>query len=54
MLLQTPSEDVREDVEGTLDGVHPVLQIGDPFVHDVLPTVDVGQDFIDVVLGLNE
>lgn len=35
-----------------MNSVDPVLQIGDPLVHDVLAAVDVGQDLVDVVLGL--
>ncbi len=48
----SPGEDVREHVQGALDGVDPVLQVGDALVHDVLAAVDVGQDLVDVVLRL--
>ena len=52
MRTYEPRQDVGEDVERALNGVHSVLHAGDPLVHDVLATVDVRQYLVHAVLGL--
>ena len=47
-----PCQNVWQNVDGTLNGIHAILQIGNSLVHDVLTAVDVGQDLVDVVLSL--